>query len=339
MGNKLLKCFEVREDIFNKILYDFESRIETVGNFKDYIYGYNDNKNVYKFDGKDTLILPEYILNYYCDNIKFSTSWKQCQIRSAMNADTEVVESLYGSRAERYINDILLEVYNEKEIEECLLSHQAEYDEDLSQYHYCLPVEIGYIYKVKDTVKYDINGAHLDALCEIFPKAKDRLLKMYEKRKKDKIYKKLPNYYVGRLGKWKDKAKTIPGKYRKTYNWIVQRTTKKLFDAIDAVGGMLLYANTDGFLVKDPNNLLKTSKILGDFKEEFSGTTYIYRDKNYILYQNNDLKGSCLTSVRPEIDLSKGKVVHYDRIKDGHAYIATNITKETLNEKESYKNL
>ena len=42
------------------------------------------------------------------------------------------------------------------------------------------------------------------------------------------------------------------------------------------------------------------------------------------------MKGSCLTEVRKYIDLSKGKVVHYDRkIKDG-VHTAENIKEETL---------
>lgn len=332
----------IREDIFEKILYDFESDIITKkDNFEEFIYGYNDNKKKLVYDGRDTLILPEYILNYYIDTFEFCTSWKQCQIRRAPNTDVKISRDIHGSEAEKYMNKILRDFYTEAEIDQCLKDHEAEYDPDYKQLHYTYPGTSGKLYVYANTYRYDINKAHLDALCEIFPKASKRLSKLAVAKTKEKkdLNKKIANYYVGRLGKWQDKKKTIPGKYRKTYNWIVQRTTKILLNAIDKADGQLLYANTDGFIVSDPNNLLGDSKILGKFKEEYHGPTYIYTDKNYILYQTNKKVGSCLCEVRDQIDLSKHEVVHYN-IEQGKQYRkAVNITKEKLNEEDCYENL
>jgi hypothetical protein len=192
---------------------------------------------------------------------------------------------------------------------------EAEKDINLIQQHYNYPAPNNTIVKLTNTFKFDINGAHTDALCEIFPRAKDKLIGMYLKRKKNPVFKQYPNLYVGMLAqKSKEmRQKGIPAKYEKTYNWIVQRTSRMLLNAMDAVGGLPVYVNTDGFIVQNPQNLLTHSKNLGEFKLEFSGDTYVYSDKNYIVYQTGDeKKGTCFTSVREDIDLSIGQVVHYD---------------------------
>ena len=89
--------------------------------------------------------------------------------------------------------------------------------------------------------------------------------------------------------------------------------------------------------VKSPKNILSTSKELGDFKLEYSGNTYFYRDTNYMLYQiGNELKGSCPLKVREQINLKKGEVVHFTNkgVKDDEGNLLyidqVNITKEKI---------
>lgn len=335
---KLIRSYSIKEDIFEKILYDFEASVVAVDNFEDYIYGYS-NKNKFMYDGKDTLILPEYVLNYYIDQFDCCTSWKQCQIRRAQNTDKVVDEEIHGYQAEKFMKKLLNSVYTDEEIDACLHAHEAEYDNSMKQFKYSYSGDIGKLYVYSNTYRYDINKAHTDALCEIFPKAKDKLLKLATSEKNKARNKKIANYYVGRLGKWQDKKKTIPGPYRKTYNWIVQRTTKLLFQAMDEVEGELLYANTDGFIVSDPQNLLTASSKIGAFKCEYHGPTYIYVDKNYTLYQTDVMKGSCLQEVRDKIDLSKRKVVHYTKKFGAYGVMASDIKEETLHEEDCYENL
>jgi hypothetical protein len=56
---------------------------------------------------------------------------------------------------------------------------------------------------------------------------------------------------------------------------------------------------------------------LGEFKAEYEGDVFIYRSKNYILYQCGDeLKGSCRQVVRDKLDLRVGKVVEYDQRRE-----------------------
>lgn len=315
MPQKLLKVIEVNDEVFYKILEAYECKVEIKKDLYPYYNGYYNDKDTIYFNGENEFICKEYIVNYYCDKIAGCTSWKQIRVQKNINMQTAYVDSLTGSRAKAYVNKILKRFYTEKEIDERLRMFEADYNADLKQMQYRYKLEMGQLIKISNTYKFDVNGAHLDALCEIFPKAHKPLHSMYERRKKNPIFKKYPNLYVGMLAqKSKDMRKNhVQGKYEKTYNWIVQRTTKKLLEAMEYLGGQLIYANTDGLLVKSPNHLLKTSKELGDFKLEYSGDTYVYRDKNYLLYQTGDnMFGSCFTEVRKMIDLRKGDVVHYD---------------------------
>jgi hypothetical protein len=310
-----LKAIQVNDTIFNQILYDFEFKIRVEPDLYQYYRGYYENRDIIYYNGKDELICCEYIVNKYVNIIKNCTVWKQIRVQKVLNMQNDAMESTTGSKAKAYITKVLKTVYTNEEIDERLRLFEAEKDPDLIQQHYNYPAPDGQIIKLTDTFKFDINGAHTDALCEIFPKAKDKLIGMYLKRKKNPVFKQYPNLYVGMLAqKSKEMRKNnIPAKYEKTYNWIVQRTSRMLLNAMDTVGGEPIYVNTDGFIVRYPNKLLTHSKNLGEFKLEFSGDTYVYSDKNYIIYQTGtEKKGSCFKSIRDDIDLSIGQVVHYD---------------------------
>lgn len=312
-----LKVIRVNDEIFDKILYDYEFKVRIDPDLFTKYCGYYEDRDIIYYNGKDELICCAYILGGYLD--KEASLWKQIRVQKVLNMSTNFQESISGSRAKAYIHQILKKYYSEEEIDQRLRMFEADKDENLKQQHYHYPVyDTSKILKLKNTFKFDINGAHLDALCEIFPKAKDKFIDMYKRRKTKPVFKQYPNLYVGMLAyKSKEMRKQgIPGKYERTYNWIVQRTTKLLLKAMDLVGGTPVYVNTDGFIVQDPTTLITPSKDLGEFKLEAAGDCWIYSDRNYIIYQTGvgaerELKGSCFTSVRPDIDLSKGQVVHY----------------------------
>ena len=320
-----LKCFEINDEIFNKILYDFEDDIITKDKLDDKSYYDNRKDIIYIKDNKKRAIICQgYILNYYLNKTVYS-NWKQVLLYEKDYAPLEYEESIDGQRAWNYIyNKILLKKYTKEEISSILTSYQTKKDYE-KQYHYDWPIESQNVQKLSLCVKYDINGAHTDALCEIFPKCRAYFIDLYLKRHTNILFKKYPNFFVGMM-----KRKGYDG----AYWYIVNRTTQLLLNAINTVGGQLIYANTDGFCVKDPINKLNTSDKLGDFKLEHEGDVYIYtcRTKSpYILYQFGDsLVGTCLTSVRQDIDLSKGNVVYYDRVIDGLSYRAENVIKEKV---------
>lgn len=300
---KLLPTFEVREDLFNKILYDLASHTEFCEDLTAYSYGYSNKNTIYY--NNEYLICREYIMGYYCDCIEETTTWKQVKLRKVANIETTYQATITGNYAWNFIINLLKKYYTIDEIDSILKAHEVDKDEGFKQYHYNVYIETDTLVKYTNCFKYDINGAHCDAVVKLFPKANTEFIKMYKARKEQPVYKQLFNFFVGELCR---------KGYRKTYNWIVQRTTKKLYEAIDTTDGQLIYANTDGFIVQKPATTLNTSTELFDFKLEYSGDVYVYKSKNYILYQCGDTKvGSCACEVRDDIDLRRGIVVNYDR--------------------------
>lgn len=339
MGNKVrIKCFELSDDIFDKLLYDFQADVKIVDSTDPYIYGYEDKNTIY-YDGGSYLICKEHYINYYTGLIENCTEWKQCRVRRVENMSTKLIRSMDGQTAWEFMIKILEHYYTWEEIKSILSSYNTPYDKGLAQYKDRFTVDAynksTIIFKFSNCYKYDINGAHTDALIEMFPKAKTSILKLYNERHINPLNKDRVNYFVGMF---------VKKGYKGAYNWIVQRTTKTLNKAMDFTGGLLIYANTDGYIISNPINKLETSKELGDFKLEYTGNVYYYEDKNYYLVQcGNEQKGSCLKSVRKYIDLSKCEVVHYNKKKiyiteTEYINVADNVIRESLNE-ESIKNM
>ena len=141
-------------------------------------------------------------------------------------------------------------------------------------------------------------------------KAKEKFIELHKQRKQKPEIKKWFNYFVGML--------TVKG-YRKTYNWIVQRTNTKLMELWNKLGGLVVYGNTDGIILKDPKTTIPHSSALGEFKLEYHGTVYTYAGKNYWIFQYEnqgklETTGSLPVSLRDKVDLPKGQVVSYDRV-------------------------
>ena len=266
----------------------------------------------------------ECILNEHFPLNKEVTHWKQCILHKDADLEVKCEDDTDGARATNFMRNLICRYYSREEYSQCLATHTAEYNEKLAQYHFTICEEKDVIIRYPNCYKWDINGAHTDALCEIFPKAAAAIRELHDQRKTAPINKKYINYYVGTM------ASTG---HRGTYNWIVQRTTRKLLKGIQKVGGDLLYANTDGFMVMNPKVQLPHSTQLGEFKLEYVGNSWFYYDKNYSCFQieTGEIKGSILRQVRGDIDLPHGKVVHYDRKKIyDNIYIADNVTKEVL---------
>lgn len=322
-----LRRFLANKLDFNKILDYYPSDVVYVK--PDDIYSYFcgtyvkgiSTKKIYT-DNEQYIILPEILLNGLFDNIKGCTEFKQVVVRLDITME-HVTRDYTGSWCYSQLLKILKKVYTTDEIEEILHSYDnIEYNDGLKQFHYNFDqfeINPDVIYELSCCTKYDINGAHEYALIEMFPKAKDLLLKQEELKQKAKKsgdketvrrIKSIFNYCVGFL-----KRKGYVG----AYNFIVQKTTTTLFNAIEEVDGELLYANTDGFLVKDEKHRLPTSTKLGEFKLEHEGNVYLYIDKNYFMFEYNNGKveqvGSNLQEVRPYIKLSEGQVAHYDRVR------------------------
>ena len=261
----------------------------------------------------------------------------------------EIFTIPYLNTCNKYMLKVLGSKYKPDEIEEQLYAHEVE--GHIQPIHELLPrfYDINVINKLHNCTYLDINNAHLDALVEIFPKASYQLkrlryristLKKQGKYNEAKRIKYYINIFVGGLGQKKyldENGDMVYAKHRQTYEWVVDRTRKKLQAIIDELKGTVLYANTDGVIVREPKGKVKISDNLGECKEELSSDivyAFVYvpspkeRKEGYTpwycyQYRNSkgekELKGNVAHEVREHIDLEKGQYVVYKKVsKDGY---------------------
>lgn len=317
-----LKAVKVNHDLIQKLFEAFPMHIKRMNFDKE---GYKFDEYIY-FNGLNKVVCIAGYISYILQKDIGIDDWKHI----ILNLDEEQIEPLKddvsGSAAWKEMQKYLNKYYSEEEIKNILSSYTDKYDDDLKQWHY-YEYEIDEICKFDNVVKYDMNGAHADALIEMFPKAENALRKLYAKRKEDGM-EKVKAYFNYTVGMFKKMG------YDGAYNHIVQRTTKKLQELYVKIGGTIVYVNTDGIAVSNPKTKISSSNELGEFKIEYEGIAYTYGGNCYVAVQwgkkkkNNDcLKGSsCLKSVRDKIDLSKNKIVRYDKVKNEFGlYDAKNI--------------
>lgn len=266
----------------------------------------------------------QYILNSVDGN-----NWKDIALQIDASASevldtTDIYIRPYARQANAYITKILSDYYTEQEIDDCLKAHAVqELTVDTKMIHQNMPwyYDTDKVYHFDNVVYYDINNAHLDALTEIFPKAKTKLtairtrinkLKLAGKANEARYLKDIVNFYVGDL---------CNRGYRTTNNWIVARTRSKVDKLIDYVKGTVLYANTDGVIINNPENKITTSNKLGEFKSEITdGQLWYYlntKQTRWQLYQyhsnkGTEKKGTAPLLVRDRIDLENNKIVLFD---------------------------
>lgn len=301
--------------VFNEILTTHKLDVVNTDNIYQYFGGYKNKHTIYHQG--EYLICLEYVYNYITDSVIGCTEWKQC-ILETNSEITECTKTVNGLGAYNYMCKLLEKYYTEDEIEAILNSYTDKEEKDKGAiYHFELEKRHK-ILKYTNCYKYDINSAYTDALVAMFPKAADALKALYLRRKEEPIYKDYLNYFTGYL-----KHEGFTG----AYWYIVHRIRAKMDKTITEVGGKLLYARTDGFVVQNPAKLLEHSKKLGEFKLEYKGDCYIYWGDNYICIQTNKITGSCFNVVRDKMDLSKGIVAKYDidYIKELETRIPKNI--------------
>ena len=226
---------------------------------------------------------------------------------------------------DRKVYSILRKYYSDEELGELFLEHSLEKNE--SPLHKLLPYDCldGHVHKFTNCVYYDINRAHADALCEIFPKARKQILAL------DKLY---INIFVGDL---------CNQGHRPTFNWIVKRTRELLLDVIDKANGLCIYINTDGVIIHNPTTLLETSDEIGGIKSEsVDGVVYGYHCKRsddatqYTLYQyvhptkGVQKKGNARLSIRKNIDLSQGLIAKGKIVQEGNEEVIKNFRIERV---------
>ena len=295
-----LAQYEVSAEIFNQILIKNNNRI-IIANIEDYQYGYSNKKKVI-YNGKDELICRE----MYVDVKPKEATYRQIIVKKDDSLDSEYYhKEMMGSTAWNRMLKILHKYYKQDELLEIFANNQHEQCKPMHRNPSKLDDAV---YKWSNCYKYDINSAYASAYINLFPKAYDDIMALYLGRHENPDNKKILNFFNGML-----KRKGFAG----TYYWVVNRTNEIMDKAIKEVGGLPLYINTDGFIVKNPVKLIKHSTELGQFKLEHSGDVYIYVDKNYFIIQaGQELIGNCMCMVRDKFDLPNGKVVHYNKVRN-----------------------
>ena len=315
--------------MLNKIKIDLKTYTAILDTFKKHIVklsisslltkGYS-NKDVIALDTEHTTIICKgSYINYVLKEEKCK-DWMQyiCDLDLSMDA-SQIKTSPYGKTAYNKVISVLKRKYNLDEINKIFEEHALNEHKPIK--HELLPEEYhdGNIYKFHDCVYYDINGAHRDALIEMFPKAEKELLKL------DKAY---INYAVGQF---------CNEGHRNTFNWIVTRTREYLDEIIKVADGEIIYANTDGVIIHHPTNYLATSEEIGAFKSELTDDiVYAYYcpgdeiTSPYTIYQYNSpktgvtLKGNAKLLVREGMDLSKGIINKAKIYKDENNIMRAN---------------
>ena len=275
-------------------------------------------------DDKECIILEAATL-YHITRITIEGFAYYKQLIIIDGGENQPVEEIYltpfPSQANKYVKKILNQHYTDEEIEERLTAHAVKESKKATPIHRILTANPNYdfntLYKLSDCVYYDINKAHRDALIEIFPKCK-RLLT--SKKTLDKWGKDCVNIYVGDL---------CNHNHRETYNWIVKRTRLILMDLINECGGEVVYANTDGVILRKPEYRITTSNKVGGFSNEMQGDTvyFYYHLKDtaadqYYLYQYVNKKGKVTkkgtlrVENRDKVDLAQGMVWKHNGEKE-----------------------
>ena len=311
----MLKRLKLDSATFNSILkkfYAFVDYEDSIGKY--FIKGYKNKKRIKAEKDSHVFICQADIINYVTGKeiIPYNEDWRQivCVKKNDLQSADEIKELSWNDSFNKRIEKVLHKYYTDAEIEERLNMYQEKNHIKPLISHLPMKYHDGKIHLFKNCVYYDINGAHRDALCEIFPKAKNDFLT---------VDKQDANSYVGDL---------CNRGHVTTYNWIVKRTKNMLLNILDAAGGEVIYKNTDGAFIVNGKELPTSSK-LGEFKNGMlTDELLAYRFKDgvntpYVIYQfinkdgKRELKGTTPNEVRNHIDLANGTVVSYKSKKQG----------------------
>lgn len=263
---------------------------------------------------KDCLIVEAATYEYYTGKeVTGLNYWQQFILMDGGNDMEEIIVTPWPQQANKYVNTILHKKYTDLEIEQILNEHIVKEQDKVKPLHSILTNSEAYdydtLYEISNVVYYDINKAHRDALIEMFPKCEKYFR---DKKTMDQWGKDCINIYVGDL---------CNHGHRETYNWIVKRTRNILTATIKKCNGVVVYANTDGVIIRNPETRIETSNEVGAFSNEMhSDKVYFYyhlKEENipqYYLYQYIDkhdkmvIKGTLKKEYRDNIDLAQGKV-------------------------------
>lgn len=343
-----LPTYTINLDAYNELLTNYSLRVKMP--FID--YSKIKSGFIYFTTGttKDEIVAQSYVLKAILNVVDLDEPyWKflHCYVDRKQNAP--LARAIAPTKAVSIVNGIIDKHYSPTEKEERYHMFEAN-DAAPGHVNPGIPMFISasrsdyprgsYIEVWHNCCSYDLNGAYASCLIDIFPKCKEEFLDMFKHRHdNNNYYKSVFNFFVGCMTQNADKvARGAPKRkdlHPRTRFWIVQKVNELVGKGFAMVGGRIVYFNTDGIIVQGTKGIMPTGVLPGTWKLEHQGDVYVYRSGKgtpYTLIQeDDDMTGKILPlSLRSQIDLRKGKVVTFTRVREGDAFVPKNVEVATL---------
>lgn len=320
-----LKRLSINEKAYRTILKKLDGCTEQVNDIRPYEKGYRDTL-VVRYTN-NVIICDEFWLEF-CGILKNTKKRRWYQYYCVYDPNVEQVElakeEMSPVVACKMVNKVIHEKLTEEERIARFTNPKNEEEKGYILHEPLVVTDIGKIEIFEDCYYYDMNGAYAGELIKMFPECREKFEDMFMHRHdNNNRLKKVFNYYVGCLTQndIKRQAEIDAGRtprtiYPKTRNHIINNITRKVERyAVKLKPTKTLYINTDGLIVQTPKNVLPSQTDIGTFKIEHQGRIYVYRDKNYTIFQyGNEIKGTLPQELRQYVDLREGRVVHYNRV-------------------------
>lgn len=341
MANKQLKRVSLNEENFLKVINSYSIK-RKVDSLFDYRYGYPNKPMIVYTD--EALICKWNQLVHIGIVDELREDWYQVYCVRSDTQQIGVAPANNPSASCKRIKDILLKYYSEEEILETYYSHEKESSHII---HVPPITEQGKVLKFDNCYYYDAAGAYFSILIEMFPKARVGFQYLFDHRHdNNNEFKNDANYFVGCLTQNPKKRQEQINKgltprkiYPKTRHYIVDKVSQMLTELEERLSEkQIIYANTDGIIVKDPKNIIPGENKIGKFKLEYHGTIYTYRGDNYNLIQfgdevdiiEDDLKGSLPLCLRDKVNLKEGRVIEFEKKKVNGVYQYINVKERQI---------
>lgn len=205
----------------------------------------------------------------------------------------------YPNQALTIVTDRIKENLSESQVKERLEKYQSE---EASPSHSNLlteNLEANKVYKYDNVHYYDVNKAYASRLAKAFPEIDKFIEREIAKGKADPHYKQyskdLFNYTVGCFRyKGKNRFEKIfpnidPMLFNNFRNWIVKDIDTQVNIKMNKLDGDIIYLNTDGFIIQNPEVIEEGDVHLGGFKKEIidNNELWFYRYEDPDNYYNS----------------------------------------------------
>ena len=345
------KHFTINQDLYLKYIEVFEKELvkSSTNDFRGFEIHFKNKR--YIDISRSSLFVPGY-------NMFQMAGMTNDEVRKKLGAEPlhfgcfelnetqkePIVRVLRPDKCYLKVRQLIAKKYPGEEYLEILKTHQGEEpsnEEIAIERHELVRTQNDTVINYPNCVSYDIHKAHASALMEAFPKCKKDIAKLIENTSNGKL---IVNTFVGYIARHiKKDGKDVPDEFinpleRGFYNWIRRRTRALIDKAIAEVGGLVIYANTDGFISYLPKG--KPSNLgdgYGQFGFKWQGDVRVYintkKTKWFLIEEPDGEKvGNLFISLRDRVNLKEKKIVRFDVTQVFDKKIPVNVGEVNLNE-------